>query len=299
MADRRYIVPETPRPDMRLGRHINHDPRSLRYLVQVPAGATPTAFSWDRHIPILDQGNLGSCTANAATGLLGSGPFFATLPADLQATLADPTAAEKWAVGFYSDETKIDPFPGWYDPAKGAEDTGSDGLSAAKVARARGLSSGETHITSLAAANVAGQSGPFIVGTVWLEQMFSPDGSGLVTASGAVAGGHEYLCRSFDPAADRWGFDNSWSETWGVDGRFYMTSKTFASLLVQEGDATSFVPVTAPAPTPTPPPAPTPPAPSPDFPTADVQPWLDHKHDHTLREERAADAVARWLASRR
>jgi hypothetical protein len=58
-------------------------------------------------------------------------------------------------------------------------------------------------------------------------------------------------------------------------------------------------PTPGPAPTPTPPPAPTPPAPSPDFPTADVQPWLDHKHDHTLREERAADAVARWLASRR
>ncbi len=31
---------------------------------------------WERVVPILDQGELGSCTSNAGTGALGTQPFY-------------------------------------------------------------------------------------------------------------------------------------------------------------------------------------------------------------------------------
>jgi hypothetical protein len=42
----------------------------------------PQTKVWTRRIPVLDQGDLGSCTGNAATGVLGSEPFYGTLPGD-------------------------------------------------------------------------------------------------------------------------------------------------------------------------------------------------------------------------
>jgi hypothetical protein len=53
----------------RLGRHVEHDPRSRKF------GAAPERMSGTRdyvlhrrHGQILDQGDLGSCTGNALTG---------------------------------------------------------------------------------------------------------------------------------------------------------------------------------------------------------------------------------------
>ena len=59
MADRTEILVEQVIPQRRLGRNLRHDPRSLRYLVQ-PA-TVPQTKVWERRIPVLDQGDLGSC----------------------------------------------------------------------------------------------------------------------------------------------------------------------------------------------------------------------------------------------
>jgi hypothetical protein len=53
-------LPEIIVTGHRLGRNINHDPRSLRFVV-APA-QVDTTVSWPRKVPIFDQGQLGSCT---------------------------------------------------------------------------------------------------------------------------------------------------------------------------------------------------------------------------------------------
>jgi hypothetical protein len=241
MADRHIPLPEKPGNPYRLGRSVNHDPRSLRYAV-APLGVAETRI-WTRRIPVLDQGDLGSCTGNATIGVLGTDPFYSLLtPVQRQAL------DEAEAVRIYSLATQLDPWDGSYPPT----DTGSDGLDAAKAAVKLGYLSGYQHITSIPAAQTAILSGPFIVGTNWYDGMFDPAPSGEVRISGSVAGGHEYECAGYDAENDRWAFWNSWGASWGQGGGFWMSTATFSRLLAEQGDATVLVPVTQPPPEPTP-----------------------------------------------
>ncbi len=107
--------------DPRLGRHVNHDERSRRFPYRGPVSPLH-AVKHERHVPVFDQGSLGSCTGNAAVGCLATGPFFDTVGPEDDARLRglDQVAA----VEVYEAATTVDPFPGQYPPT----DTGSDGL---------------------------------------------------------------------------------------------------------------------------------------------------------------------------
>lgn len=237
----RRHIPETVVPGKRLGRHVNHDPRSLAFRVKA-ARALKTVL-WDRKIPVLDQGDVGSCTGNAATGALGTVPDFDALASAVQGSLD-----EKMAVALYSSATRLDDYTGTYPPT----DTGSDGLSVAKAAKARGLISGYLHATSIAAMNTALQSGPVIVGTNWYVGFDSPDSTGLVKISGTVRGGHEFEVIGYDVDTDTYTAVNSWGEGFGVKGRFRFSGKDMARLLAEDGDCTQLLPVSVPSPVPTP-----------------------------------------------
>lgn len=292
----KIVVPGKP-----LGRRVNHDPRSLRYTVA--ATGSVASVEWNRKVAIFDQGELGSCTGNAAAGVLGTDPFFGTVQ--------NLVINEKLAVALYSAATKLDDADGSYPP----DDTGSDGNSVAKAARNANYISGWQHITSLDAAQTAIQSGPIITGVNWYEGFDSPDDDGVVTISGEVRGGHEFELVGYNADKKLWKAANSWGDSWGDKGYFYFSDVDFAQLLSEDGDATTFVPVSQPAPTPTPDPEPTPtpdpeptptptptpdptPTPSPvpgnDFPSKIVIKWLSRRH-YTSREERAADAVEKWM----
>ena len=280
----RKHIPEDVIPGKRLGRHVNHDPRSL--LFKVPETATPTTVFWDRKVPVFDQGNLGSCTGNAAAGVLGTSPFYETLPSGF---LDD----ENEAVALYSEATKLDGYSGSYPP----DDTGSDGLSVAKAAQKAGLISAYQHITSIGGAHTAIQAGPFITGVNWYSSMDNPTRDGLVVVSGTVRGGHEFVCHGYDAGKDLWWFTNSWGTGWGANGRFCMSTASFSRLLSEQGDATTFLPVTAP----TPPPAPTPtPTPVLNLP-ADVVAWAQRTVDQpwqSHRDRKAAQELLDLLAGK-
>src|SRR6185437_16448546 len=72
-------IPEIVVPGKRLGRHIHLEARMLARPYAGPRKAI-TSVQHVRHIPILDQGDVGSCTGNAATGALGTSPVFDALP---------------------------------------------------------------------------------------------------------------------------------------------------------------------------------------------------------------------------
>lgn len=243
--------------DPRLGRNIKHDSRSLLYKAPESDLSTLKSVRHQRNIPVLDQGDLGSCTGNAGTGCLGTAAFWETTNTILSPT--DANMDEQFAIKLYSDATKADNYQGDYPP----DDTGSDGLSIAKVLKSRGLISGYTHATSLNAAITALATQPVIVGIDWYNDMFNPDADGRVHPTGGVAGGHEIVFDELDVENQRLWFTNSWGTSWGVDGRAYLTYDDFNKLMKRDGDVTVFTPITAPAPQPTPTPTPEP-TPTPD-----------------------------------
>ena len=262
------LIPEIIIPGKRLGRHVNHDDRSLAYAL--PETDTIVSIQWPRLIPILDQGDVGACTGNACTGILGTNPDYTDLAPELAVGLV---LDEAEALTLYSAAEKIDGGAG-YPP----EDNGSSGLSVAQAAKAAGLCSGYVHALSIAAAHTAIQIGPFMVGSDWYDSFDTPDANGLVAiAPGAtVRGGHEYECIGYDAPSDLWHLVNSWGTAYGVAGHFYYSTETFTALLASDGDVTSLVPlsqpvpVPVPAPVPEPTPVPTPPAPPPPVPVPNL-----------------------------
>jgi hypothetical protein len=246
------IVPQGTNP-FPLGRHVNHDPRSLRYAFPEADGAvTYDAVDHQRHVPIFDQGQLGSCTGNAAVGCTGTGDFYSTLTAgELPPAVGNAsrfTWDEDGAIACYEAATVLDPFPGTYPP----DDTGSDGNSVAMALKNAGMISGYTHALSYDAAMQALQQQPVIFGLSWFEGMFTPGADGTLPVTGSLAGGHEVVLSAYDPHTARVRLDNSWGESWGEGGSAWLQLADFKKLLKQDGDVTVFTPITAPAPQPTP-----------------------------------------------
>jgi hypothetical protein len=230
----------------RLGRHVD---ARLRQLARPYAGPrkTVTSVTWERGIQILDQGDVGSCTGNAMTGALGSGPLFKALPAGI-------TLDENEALKLYSEAEVIDG-DGPYPP----NDNGSAGTSVAKAAEDDGLISGFTHYTDLESTLQALMDGPVILGVNWYSSFDTPAADGTVTigADAYVRGGHEVVARVVDAEAQMIGLDNSWGTSWGTGGSFRMSYATLERLLSENGDCTAPLPLAAPVP-PAPVPAPQP-----------------------------------------
>jgi hypothetical protein len=299
MAASRSYLPRVDFPGMRLGRHVNHDPESLRYLVAPPAAAaTPKSVKWTRRAPVFNQGNLGSCTVNATLGALGTDPYWSTLPASVQQALKDPNIQAALVQPLYREVTAADPFAGAWEP----NDTGSDGLTNAKIAKNKGWISGYLHATSLAGCHEAIQKAPFITGIPWMQDMFYPTPEGIVRPTGAMAGGHEIVCDEYDLARDLWWFTNSWSADWSKAGRFALSSADYQKLLSQQGDVTSFVPITAPTPVPVDPGPVSPITTDPlaDFPYATLDKWSAGTKTYWTRAQKdAAAAYSTWRSAHR
>ncbi|GAA2760700.1 hypothetical protein [Actinopolymorpha rutila] len=236
------------RQDPRLGRHVEHDERSLAYAVGVLPRSAIKTVHWDRRIGILDQGNLGSCTGNAGTGLIGTdstarqGLVKVDITADGAAasqgtfTVGSYPLDEDFAVRLYSLASRLDEFPGNYPP----DDTGSSGLGVAKALKALGLATSYQHAFSLNALNATLQTAPVMIGIPWLNSMFEPDSNGLITVdkSSGIAGGHELEVNGLDVDANTYTLTNSWGTGWGVDGVGYLKSADLKWLLSQQGDVT-------------------------------------------------------------
>lgn len=208
-----------------LGRLVDHDERSRLY--QARQATAPRSVLWGHHAPVLDQGQLGSCTGNATAQLINTDAF---------AHSRKHYLAEADAVQIYELATRLDGIPGnTYPPTDG----GSSGLGAAKAGKNLGYFTGYKHAFGFDHFAAALQLQPVIVGTSWYEDMFTPDKSGFVYPHGNVAGGHEYLALGIDYAKQTLTFLNSWGSGWADHGRFHMTFGTFRQLLADQGDVTA------------------------------------------------------------
>lgn len=236
--------------DPRLGRHVVHDSRSRRYAAPRKDPRTLKSARHTVNIPVLQQDNEGSCTGHWGSANMAAGAFWVAAEKVLP---VDAEQAHQWARHLYMDATLIDPWPGSYLP----EDTGSDGLSIAKVLQARGLVSGYQHAFSLEAALTALAKQVVGIGSDWLSGMYDPDPStGRITVDGTVEGGHQYALDEIDVENRRAWIRNSWGPSWGQAGRAWMTWDDLGKLLANQGDCTVLIPLSLPPPTPTPEPVP-------------------------------------------
>lgn len=214
----------------RLGRHIEHDVRSLAHAVDVglmELAAPIETVHWPRYSPILDQGDLGSCTGNALTGWLGCAPYCRD---EAEAARFD----ESVAVQIYETATRLDSFPGSYPP----DDTGSTGLAVCKAAKRLGYIGRYGWALTTAGMLRALRLSPVIVGIAWYDSFDHPGPDGLVTLPGSarVRGGHEVLVRGYDHEAGILELDNSWGTGWGVNGSFKMPLSVWQTLQAQGAD---------------------------------------------------------------
>jgi hypothetical protein len=214
---------EVPLEGKRLGRHVAHDERSRDYGAQRAPQIVSVTHS--AHGLPLNQGQIGSCTANALCGALDSDPNLnGGSPLD-----------ETQAVKLYELETKLegDPYP--------PNDPGGSGLMVCKAAKQMGLINAYRHAFGVQHALEALVLRPVITGVNWYDSFDSPDPqTGLVEiAAGAkVRGGHEIVADEIDADNKLVWFWNSWGADWGVGGRFCMSFDTWDQLLQERGDVT-------------------------------------------------------------
>jgi hypothetical protein len=247
MSDYTVKVKVPERRDPRLGRVVVHDSRARMFAAPEADTASLTSIRHKSSIPVLDQGDLGACTGVSATKCMSYGDLWAAGSRVLSAT--DVETDNRYGIGVYSAATKIDPWPGAWEP----DDTGSNGASVAKVLKARGLISGYVHAFSLGAALGVLAKQAVITGIPWTSDMFRPSSSGEIKPTGDEAGGHEIVLDELDVERKRVWICNQWSADWGVDGRAWMSWDAFGTSLSNDGDVTAFIPATQPAPVPTPP----------------------------------------------
>jgi len=223
-AFRRYT--ELPDNPFRLGRNQIHDamPRQLEATVDLLEPIRTVDHK--ELLPPFDQGDLGSCTANAALGCLVTEPF------------AQPGVSftEADAVALYELETQVDDsqIPGHYPP----NDTGSSGPWSMLALQQQHRITSFRHTRSLHVALRLLNDGPISIGVAWYQSMFQPDETNTIHADpeSGVAGGHQVCVVGNDAENKRIRIRNSWGTSWGDDGHAWLSWADFEALLRDGGD---------------------------------------------------------------
>lgn len=226
-AFRRFTeLPDNPH---RLGRHQVHDAldpaRDARHLALDELLPIKTVTHTE-FLPVFDQGQIGSCTANAALGCLATDPY----------GHAGVKLTEEDAVQLYVLETRIDDsqIPGRYP----AQDTGSTGPWSMKALEQEKKIRSYVHTRLVHTALRLLAGGPISIGVTWYQSMFQVDAKGFIVfdPSTQVAGGHQVCVVGCDVEHQRIRVRNSWGTSWGQDGHAWLSWKAFDALMGDGGD---------------------------------------------------------------
>lgn len=280
-----------------LGRNVHLDSQSWNYALQ-PEATPILPVRHQSSIGVLDQGQVGSCTGNSACSCAYHAPFFRDGMVFWPAYPPNEPGALTW----YAENTREDDYAGTYTyPPGEGDDTGSDTLTSCKVAKGAGIASGYQMSGDLDSSLETLQDRPGLTGIPWFNSMFTAGSDGLLTVDtrSGLAGGHA-LCVDEVVTADVLGNGtgkvlvggpNSWGESWGAKGRWYLTADDWWTLRQQQGDVYFWVPRSQPAPQPTPVPA--------DTDSRDVDLWAIAENWTTephvsARTNRVATAMKSW-----
>jgi len=227
----RAHIPELVVPGRRLGRHVVHDERSRDFPAEKASKIVDVehqAFG----LP-LDQGEIGSCTANALVGALQSRP-------DVTTALRQKPRTETDAQHLYGVETTMEGQP--WPP----NDPGGSGLMVCKAGKSLGWVKSYSHAFGLEHALLALVKRPAIFGVPWyssFDQVDPKTGVVELPPGATVRGGHEIVADAIKASEQLVGFWNSWGTVYGLGGRFWVPFTVLERLLAEQGDCTVPVPV--------------------------------------------------------
>lgn len=230
LADRTDLtVHRYDQHDVRLGRHVVHDPRSRNYPIRAALAGAPQTVAAFRH-KVYSPRPLPSQQIGCCTGVSEA------VQADTAGNrIKGVTLGMDDAVTCYSGATRLDPFKGEYPP----DDTGSSGTAAAQAAIDLGWSTRyEWAFNGTEQILAALHDRPVSVGTRWDNRMFRPDPvTHMIEPGGGVAGGHQWTLIGWDPKADAfWGIC-WWGDGFGLNGMFRIRRTHLGELLADQGDA--------------------------------------------------------------
>jgi hypothetical protein len=216
-----------------LGRLAAPDDRDRAYPMRavLPAMALPKSRTWRAPAP-LDQGPTSCCVGFAWRHWLSAAPIM------------DKPDAGPSAFAIYDAATQVDE---WAENDRDTERRfGTSVRAAAKVIQSLG------HLTTYVWAEraedardfILGQS-PVVLGTDWMQAFFTParDGTVRYRPDDTVAGGHAYLAIGYSAARGAFRCLNSWSRSWGDQGRFWLPGEALTALLERGGEACAGVEV--------------------------------------------------------
>lgn len=224
---KRVVLKERRVADLLLGRHVEHDPRSKSWGLNIAKELPIKSVSHRLFGNPLKQ-NISSCTGNATCGALNTRGLHRP---------GGKIFTENDAIKVYSLATALDGFPGTYPP----DDTGSSGLAVAKAAQQLALIVEYRHAFSIDESMQALMERAVISGTNWYSGMDTPSSSGLVSVTGKIRGGHEWAVIGFNAKLKAVIGLNSWGKEWGINGRFFLMLEDWKRLLSEEGDCTILV----------------------------------------------------------
>ena len=183
----------------------------------VPPPTIPTdPVSWNNIEPVLDQGETPHCV-----GFAGA-QWGNTLP------INDKFVNEDGHRFYYACKV----FDG--EPN---EENGSTSRSLGKALKAAGRLNTYAFAASIdEAVQWIMTNGPVLFGTDWYTGMFNPNSRGFVEPTGNIEGGHMYLAIGYNPLTEVIEYLNSWSDMWGINGRFYMHKRDAVKIFANQGE---------------------------------------------------------------
>ncbi len=165
-----------------------------------------------------DQGATSQCVIYSWLHVAADGP------------LAQRTLPTRWnPTALYQEGQRLDRTPPW------DVDSGLTCDAGAKVMRAHGLVGEYRWIEEFDELLDALVAAPVTCGAWWRQDMFTPQKGGLVTFTGRVAGGHQWVINGFNKQTQMIRHKNSWGRAWGHYGHFYTTFATMREILVAGG----------------------------------------------------------------
>lgn len=204
------------------GRLPSPDARDARYPMRaLLPPQIPLVSKFYTTGPTLDQEKTPQCVGYAWRQFLTSAPV---------ETLDGPTAPEIYHQAQLNDE--------W--PGEAYSGTSVRGAATALTTDARlksyvwGTSAAEVRDFLITTSTV-------VMGTDWLNNMFTPTANGVLKVSGGKAGGHAYLLCGYDVKTNYFQMMNSWGESWGQHGKAWMRFSDLDKLLKNGGEACAAV----------------------------------------------------------
>lgn len=209
------------------GRLPSPDSRDLSYRAAFLLDAIPPPTVTTRYYrtgAVLDQGLHGICVGAAWRQWLSSALLMTRDGPDMLAIYRAAILLDEWD----DNDNDVD-----------ALEYGTSVRAGAKALQERG------HLSEYHWASTADDVrdwllhgfGTVVVGSYWMADMLTPDARGFIHPTGSTVGGHAYLLCGYSGTRHAVRVINSWSASWGENGRAWLALDDLAELLRLEGEA--------------------------------------------------------------